>query len=353
MPSIPPWLERVILRAMEKNPDDRFPDAAALAHALDRAGADPSSAPSQVATDRPGPTVLPMDLGPTIATPPSGLSGVDSPPVDPGAPTLQTPASGNHASSAPSSGAPSASSVAPTLPAPATPPPAPPVPPVPPTGTGPASGRGDPGTAGPPTTGPQTVSSRPAAWWPVAAAVVVLALVAAAAVGYLVLGPGESGQQSAPTPIGDQNSGTQNAAGGDLAEAERLLAAGDLPAARRQVDGYLARNPDDAEAQELERRLRHAEDSLAQALAAGDLLGEIGDAPSELDEPLTENDPADEEHRSRLGQQSSTGSDPSGAASAPKPGTTTPNEVESPTPPPVARCVRPLLRPRRAHRCAS
>ena len=52
---------------------------------VDRADADPSS-PSRVPTERPGPSVLPLDLAPTLAAPSR---------VDPGAPTLETPASGS------------------------------------------------------------------------------------------------------------------------------------------------------------------------------------------------------------------------------------------------------------------
>ncbi|MDA8017519.1 MAG: protein kinase [Thermoanaerobaculia bacterium] len=262
VPEIPPWLERVILRAMEKDPGLRFADAAAMAHALELAGADASSSPSQVPTERPGPAVLPLDLAPTVATPASG--------VDPAAPTLETPAFG----SAGADSHPSADRVAgahpPTVPAPpATPPPIPPV----------SEGAGSPPESGWGASGPLTSSRRPVAWWPVAAVVGVVAVVAAAAVGYFTLG----GSEPAPEVIAADLASERDTP--DLAAAERLLASGDLPSARRHLDAHLAGHPDDAAAQELDRRLRHAEESLAQALAAGDLLGELGDAPSELEEP--------------------------------------------------------------------
>ena len=329
VPGLPPWLERVILRSLEKNPDDRFPDAAALAHALDRAGADPSSSPSLVQTDRSGPPVLPTELGPTVVTPPSGISaGVDAAvdqEVDPAAPTLQTPAS--------------ASPVAPTLPAP-TPPPVP--------ATEPVQAVTPPPPPVPPPVGPDTEARGPVAWWPAVAVVAVLALVAAFAIGYFVIGTGDAGQeQPSRAALGALNA----AEGGDLSEAERHLAAGDLQAARRQVDAYLAQNPDDAVAVDLERRLSHAEDSLAQALAAGDLLGEIDGAPSELDEP-----PSDD----------ATGTpDQSSTQAKPKPDAAGATDIESiaspdtrqvrpppppPPPPPPAPSLRELVRRARGHR---
>ena len=220
-PSIPPWLERLILRAMKKTPDDRFADAAALAHALDRAGADPSSSPSLLPTERPGPPVLPLDLAPTIRTPASG--------VDPAAPTLETPP-----------------------PVPSTPPPIPaattrPSPPAPGAETA---------TEWDSATGPVTTSRRPMAWPIVATAVVVLVLGGSLAFGYFVLGDG--GSPNGP----DSQLGT--ALGVGTGEDEG-------PDAEDRPSG--ARNA--AETPEAAERL----------LAAQDLLGELDGAPSELDDP--------------------------------------------------------------------
>ncbi len=92
-PEIPLAVELVVLRALARRPDDRFPDAAAMRRALLAAGADPSQAPAaaQAAAAASGEHLAAPRLAPPLPRPASPLS----PPV-PSAP-LPQPADGARA----------------------------------------------------------------------------------------------------------------------------------------------------------------------------------------------------------------------------------------------------------------
>lgn len=63
-PAIPEALERIILRAMAKNADERFQDAGTMAQALRAAGAERMAAPVSPAADSPPPPVTPPPAAP-------------------------------------------------------------------------------------------------------------------------------------------------------------------------------------------------------------------------------------------------------------------------------------------------
>ena len=94
VPSVPDWLEAVILRAMAKDPADRFADAAAMAEALRQGLSTAIPATRLAAAAMPGPTtVLP-------STPAGGMPVAGNPVAGaPAPPTTGTPAAGAPAAS--------------------------------------------------------------------------------------------------------------------------------------------------------------------------------------------------------------------------------------------------------------
>jgi len=83
-PDLPPWLGRIVMRLLEKQPSDRFGDAGALVRALDQgeAGMVPPAAPASVQPPAPAP----WSSGPAGPAPATRLS--DPPPAPGWAPAI-------------------------------------------------------------------------------------------------------------------------------------------------------------------------------------------------------------------------------------------------------------------------
>ncbi len=91
VPSVPDWLEAVILRAMAKDPADRFADAAAMAEALRQGLSTAIPATRLAAAAMPGPTTvlpstpaggMPLAGAPAAGTPAAGVPATGTPTAD-------------------------------------------------------------------------------------------------------------------------------------------------------------------------------------------------------------------------------------------------------------------------------
>jgi serine/threonine protein kinase len=91
-PDVPPWLGRVTMRLLEKQPSDRFSDASALVRALEQGDVGPAPSPTQGQLIAPPQFAPPRPVAPLVPPPPA-IPVPFSPPASAAAPAGAPPVS--------------------------------------------------------------------------------------------------------------------------------------------------------------------------------------------------------------------------------------------------------------------